>query len=109
MQEGSRHLLKLKSTGDCLQTNSGAHLIEMPDDDAVSRGRLPWCVQCGIEFGKTEAELMSLVFAHTAAARELREAIMAEFIGDDFSDYNSGLKDALQCVGRTVARLEFTE
>jgi len=109
MQEGSRYLLKLKSTGNCPRTNDGSHLIEMPDGDAILRGRLPWCVQCGTEFSKTESELMSLVFAYTAALKELRAAIMAEFIGDDFSDYNSGLKDALQCVGRTVAKLEFTK
>jgi hypothetical protein len=62
MQEGLRHLLKLESTGDCPRTNDGSHLIEMPDDELIEKGRLPWCVQCGLEFGKTEAELMRLLF-----------------------------------------------
>lgn len=62
MQEGIRHLLKLKSTGNCPRTNDGSHLIEIPDGELIEKGRLPWCVQCGIEFSRTEAELLKMVF-----------------------------------------------
>lgn len=81
MQEGIRCLLKLKSTGDCPRTNDGAHLIEMPDDDLIEKGRLPWCVQCGLEFNRTEAELLAIVFAATlpvAAVRDALEELRAE-------------------------------
>lgn len=43
--------------------------------------------------------------AVAAALAELRGLIKLEFIGDEFSDYNEGLRDAVRHVDATIAKL----
>jgi hypothetical protein len=104
MQEGSRHLLKLKSTGDCPRTNNGAHLIEMPDDDAISRGRLPWCVQCGLEFSKTEAELMRTLLDCKESLTKIKEWAKPEIQEPDQSTWAEGYDAARRWVRDVLIR-----
>ncbi len=98
MQEGCRHLLKLESTGDCPRTNDGSHLIEMPDDEVDGKGRLPWCVQCGIEFSKSETELLKTIFAQREVLERIKKWAVPEYNEPDESTWASGYDAARRWV-----------
>lgn len=55
-----------------------------------------------------EKELTTFRITVTAALEELRGLITLEYIGDEFSDYNEGLRDALLHVDATVFSLGFS-
>ncbi len=106
MQEGTRHLLKLKSTGDCPRTNNGAHLIEMPDEIEISKGRLPWCVQCGLEFSKTEAELMAIIFARAALIAAIEAIELNPLATTPRQHVEFTKRDAVDAVKRWIGEKE---